>query len=126
MAAIIGNTSPGMVSVGTGSGRPHQRAPFTHLTIAGEIGDVIRIPATDLFPKAHQVFQGIFAQTTVGGVQIDTTLADVDLAMNPEQDGAIWIADTTLAVGSITKLTHFATAIRITFTAAAVVYLAGV
>ena len=95
--------------------------------IAGQAGEVIRIPVTDLYPKFDQIFQGISVQAVGNNVQIDTTLAPIDLAMDPAQDSSpIWFADTTAVAGHIETLKNMCTAIRITFAADAIVYVAGV
>ena len=125
---IIGNTGPGFGegSVATGSGRPRQRSPFGHIVISGETGESTRISVADLYPKFDQLFQGILVQCTGGNVQIDTTLVNADLAMNPQQDtDGAWVADTALTPGSIQKLAHLCTALRITFTTKAVLYIMG-
>lgn len=130
---ILGNTSPGLYttnpsthSLGTGSGRPRQSSPFGHLAISGKAGEEARIPVADLYPKFDQVFQGILVQSVGGNVQIDVTLANADLAINPAHDAGLWIADTTLVPGNIVKLAHFGTVIRITFVTDAILYVMGV
>lgn len=139
MARIIGNTAPGMEPTGTGSGVGKFRAPFGRITIVSDAdGDVFRLPIAWLFGKAGQVYQGVFAQSmgpTGGTVQVDTTLAEPDLAMNPKMDTpasgqqSLWHVDTTCAVGTtISKLSiPCPTALRITFAKkGTILYLAGV
>jgi hypothetical protein len=128
MARIIGNSGPGINSTNSGSGIPPRRCPFAHLTvISDEAGDDIRIPATDLFPKFSQVFQGVFVQAVGGSAEIYTTLIEPGLAMNPQQDGSHWISAASISDGTITKIDNLTTCLRIVFSAkGTVVYVAGV
>lgn len=133
MARIIGNAGPGMTPTKSGSGVDRMRSPFARVTIVSDAaGDVIRVPLSALFPKFDQIYQGIFAQAIGGGCQIDVTLCEPDLAVNPAQDGSgstsHWHADTTLAAGPIQKLVSpIASCLRITFTAkGSFLFLAGV
>lgn len=126
MLNIITNSGPGMISTGTGSGIAHRKAPFGHITLGGKAGEVIRFAASDLFLKFDQVFQGISVQTLGGSISVALTLADIDLAMNPIQDGSIWVNSVTINPGTITKLSLIPTAVKITFVADALVYLTGV
>jgi len=122
---IKGNTTPGHAGFKSASGRPAQRSVFGHLTIAGKTGDVARIDTADLFQGFDQMQNGIYVQAIGGNVQIDTTLVDVDIALNPVHDTSTWIADTTLTPGSITKLQFVGTAYRVTFTTSAMLYILG-
>ncbi len=109
----------------TGSGLPHGRIPFGHVTLSGVVGDVVVIPVTAFYPKFYQVFNGIVAQA-IGScaVSIKSTLADIDLAGHPAQTD-IWVSPVTVASGSIVALAKMTTAIQVTFTADGVLYLAG-
>jgi hypothetical protein len=141
MAKIIGNGggSGGMNASSSGAGIARQRVPFGRLTVVADAdGDIIRIPISALIVKNAQIFQGVFAQSegpTGATVQIDTTLAEPELACNPAQDSIAsgeqgkWHPDTTLAVGTtISKLSiPCPTAIRVTFAKkGTILYLAGV
>lgn len=130
MPTIINNAAPGRDSRGTGSGVAQQRTPFGHMSISGEAGEVVRIPAAALFPIFGQVLQGAWAQTGAGGgsVQVDVTFVSPDLAMNPKQDtvNSHWVADTTFAAGDFKPLTHkLFTALRITFTGKNIIHIGG-
>lgn len=126
MDGIVGNVSQGRRG-GTGSGVVQERAQFGRITVVGKSGDVKVVATNGLFPKFGQVLQGIYAQAVNGGVVIQATLAPADLASDPKQAASgIWMTDTTLASGAGGALTHkLATALRITFSADATVFLAG-
>lgn len=129
MARIIGNNTSGRETLSAGGGVPSRRAPFSHITIAGEgAGDVIIIDAADLFAKGNQVFQGVFAQSIGAAVQADATLVDGSVANNPDvYNAGMWTADTSLtATSGVVKLKLIGTAYRFTFAAKGLLYLAGV
>ncbi len=125
MANRLGNVSPGKRSVGTGSGVPHRRAPFGHVTIAGTTGEVVRISAEEIF---NGISVGeVLIQVTGGSVRVSRTLADTDLAMSKDQDtGGHWVvALASLTPGSIQNL-GIGTAYMIEFISNGVVYISGV
>jgi hypothetical protein len=128
MAQILGNAGPGFPkSIRTGSGINSRRAPFGHITISGQAGEVVRISTADLYPKFDQLFQGIIVQAVGGSVKVDTTLAEIDLALSPDQDEAgHWILDTTAVPGKIMPLQNMATVLKITFVSDAILYIMGV
>jgi hypothetical protein len=121
----IGNTGPGRRSLATGSGATHRRVPFGHITVAGKLGDTARISSDEIFEGVNN--GNIQVQATGGSVAVYCTLADIDLAFNPEQDsGGHWVLDHTAAPGAITELKTFATALRLEFQGNAVIYISGI
>lgn len=110
----------------TGSGVPRPGVyPFGKLSIQGKAGDIIRIPVGDFLP--HSSIQGeVLVQASIAAVIVSTTLADLDLALNPEQDaGDHWVVDTTAAPGSIIPLKTVATCLKLEFTGDAILYIVG-
>ena len=121
----LGNVSPGKRSVGTGSGVPHRRTPFGHLTIAGSAGEVVRIGVDEIF---NGISVGeVLIQATGGAVRVSRTLADQDIAMNKDHDtGGHWVVElANLAPGSIPSI-GIGTAYMIEFIGNGVVYISGV
>jgi hypothetical protein len=124
VATIINNNASQGDSAGSGSGIPRRRQPFGSITIFGEIGDVIRLPLADLVPNASGLLRGVQAQAITASVVIESTLVTPDIALNPIQDtGGHWVADRTVAAGTIATLQYVPTVMRITFAAKATLYL---
>jgi len=123
---IVGNQSPYVHGKLSGSGRQKYRFPTGHLTVTGKMGDVVYIPGTDVL-ALNSYGATIKAQAIGGAVSISATLAPVDLALSPLQDtSGIWVNATAVAALRIVALPSVATAYRISFIAAATVYLVGV
>jgi len=123
----VGNQSPYLRGVQSGSGRQKYRVPTGHLTVTGKAGDVVYIPGTDLVSLSSSYGASVNVQAVGGAVSISTTLAPADLAMSPIQDtSGIWVNATAIAAGPIVALPFVGTAYRISFTADAIVYLVGV
>lgn len=121
---VVSNAYSGINISGGGA---HHRVPFGHLTVAGKIGETIRIEAASLYTRSGMMFQGVYAQAIGGSVNIQATLAPVNLALDSGQDGGgHWSAAQTLATPAITKVTNPATVLLITFTTAATLYLLAV
>lgn len=111
----------------TGSGLPRQLVayPFGRLTISGKAGEIKRVAASSFMPRMG-VEGNIIVQASVAPVIVSITLADADLAMNPDlDDGDHWIVDVTAAPGAITELSYVSSALRLEFTADAILYIAG-
>lgn len=127
MATQLGNFGGAYRSdLSTGSGRSHSKAPFGHVTVGGETGEVVVIPISALFPKMGTMFKGVYAQAMNScAVSIKSTLADVDTALNPAQ-AAVFVGAVTASAGSIVSIGGPATALQVTFTTGGVLYLAGV
>ena len=125
---IIGNGGSGFGSLSLGGGVVRRKTPFSHLTVIGQAGDEARIAISDIYPKFDQVFQGITVQVTgASPIQIYTTLAPSEVALNPDQDGdGHWVTDTTATPGAIISLKNMCTAIRLPFVADGIVYIVGV
>ena len=109
----------------TGSGAMHQRIPFGHITLAGKAGDVKRLSCSEFFHEINQV--DIYTQASGGSVTVSTTLADVDIALSPDQDdGDHWVVDHTAAPGSINRCLTVSTALKLEFSGDAIIYISGV
>lgn len=120
----IGNVASGRTPLNTGSGIAHRKAPFGHVSFGGGLGDVFRITAAEFFDNIAQGY--IFVQASGASVKIYTTLADMDLALNPEFDTSdIWISAGTIAPGSIFQITTLASAVRLEPQGDGVYYIAG-
>lgn len=125
MRGRIGNVGPGRTPRATGSGVVHRRVPFGHITVAGQAGDVIRISSDELFEGVNN--GNIQVQASGASVAVYKTLADIDLALSPDQDGGDhWILDHTAAPGAIKELTTFATALRLEFQGSGIIYISGI
>jgi hypothetical protein len=113
------------VNMQTGSGTNRQRTPFGHVMVTGDIGDVVYIPTTALYPRIDVPGQGINAQA-IGtcAATISVTLAPSDLAENPAQNN-VWVTPTVVASGSIVTLPKIGTTLKVAFTAHGVLYLMG-
>ena len=110
--------------LGTGSGAPHRKLHFGHVTLSGKAGEIKRLSADDIFNTVPDM--GIFTQASVGSVIVSITLADVDLAMSPDQDsGDHWVVDHTAAPGAINQIEMLATALKLEFTSDAIIYISG-
>ena len=125
---IIGNGGTGLGSISLGGGAVRRKTPFSHLTVAGLAGDEARIPISDIYPKFDQIFQGITVQVTgAHSIQIYTTLAPTEIALNPAHDGdGHWFTDTLANPGAIVSLKNMCTAIRLPFVTDGLIYIAGV
>ncbi len=122
---ILGNYTPTQTT-STGSGRSAIKTPFNRVMVAGKTGDVVRIPASDLYPSPGCAGLKFYAQAVGGGATVKQTLAPPELALDPEQDATVWADSNTLAAGSIVQLkVDAATAFRIEFTSNCIVYLVG-
>lgn len=121
----LGNTGPGRTSLASGSGATRRRVPFGHIAVGGKSGDVVRISSDEIFEGVNN--GNIQVQATGGSVAVYCTLADIDLALSPDQDnGGHWVLDHTAAPGSITELKTLATALRLDFQGNAVIYISGI
>lgn len=122
---IVGNFTP-YQAASTGSGRTAIKTPFNRCTYAGKAGDVIRVPASDLYPSPGCAGLKFYAQSVGGTATIKQTLVPPELALDPEQDATVWGDSNTIAPGAIVQLkVDAATAFRIEFTSACIVYMAG-
>ena len=121
--SAVGNFAPqhGPLS---GSGRGAMRTPFGRVTIVGKIGDVKYLLTNDIL-ATNGSGTSILAQAVGGDVSISLTLAPPDLALNPDQSN-VWVNSTAVAEGGIVALPFLPTALKITFTEAATLYLAAV
>ena len=110
------------------SGGNARRIPFGYVMLNAKAGEILRVAAADIYPKFDQNYQGIFVQASGGSVKVSTTLASLDIALDPEQDdgGDHWIVDTTAAPSSITKLKTITTALKLEFLGDAIIYIGGV
>lgn len=121
--SAVGNFAPqhGPLS---GSGRGAMRTPFGRVTVVGKIGDVVYQLTNDIL-ATNGSGASILAQAVGGDVSISLTLAPPDLALNPDQSN-VWVNSTAVAEGGIVALPFLPTALKITFTEAATLYLAAV
>ena len=112
-------------ALGTGSGSTHRRTPFGHITIAGKAGDVKRLTAAEMFHEDIQL--AVYTQASAGSVEVYITLADMDLAMSPDQDvGDHWVMDHVAAPGVINQTqVELVTAVKLVFLSDAILYVAG-
>lgn len=117
---FLGDAAP-RFGVSSGSGRTSMRTPFGRITVAGKAGEVRYVSSADLASVNMQGIQ-FLAQSIGGDVAIALTLAPVDLAFNPGQTD-IWVNSTAVSPGGIVELPFIASAVKITFTEDAVVYL---
>ena len=108
----------------TGSGRHRMETPFGRVTVFGTIGEVIAILTADIY-SSNGSSCTFYAQAVGGNVSIKGTLAPPDLATNPDVSGDIWADTTVVTPGTIAELPTPTTALQITFTATATVYLIG-
>jgi hypothetical protein len=109
----------------TGSGGMHQRTPFGHVTLAGKAGDIKRLSCIEIFDELNTL--DIYTQASAGSVIVSVTLADVDLALSPDQDaGDHWVVDHTAAPGAINKCLTVATVLKLEFLGDAIIYVSGV
>jgi hypothetical protein len=121
----IGNSATGRYSTLTGSGTAHRKIPFGHLTISGKSGDIVRVTCTEFCNAYPQLY--ILTQASIGSVKVSRTIADVDLAVSPDQDtGDHWIVDHTAAPGAINQTETLATCLKLEFLADAIIYITGV
>lgn len=116
---------PAQRTPSTGSGRSGVRTPFGHMTVTGKAGDIKYVSVIDLV-TVNNPGLALSAQAVGGDVSIALTLAPTDLAFNPLQNiSGIWVNETGVTAGPIVALPSIATALRITFTEDAIVYLVG-
>lgn len=122
---IIGNYASPRRGVSSGSGIGHRKTPFGHITVSGKADDVVRISCAEFCTTYPQLY--ILTQASAGSVKVSKTLADIDLALNPEQDdGDHWIVDHTAAPGVINQIPTLATCLKLEFLADAIIYVSGV
>lgn len=103
-------------------------SPLRSITvIANAAGEVARISADMLYGSQRPVGQGIYVQNeSAHTVQVDATLAAVDIALNPKHDtsSTLWKADTTVAIGALVKLQNpIVNCLRITFAQAGIFHI---
>jgi hypothetical protein len=123
--ATIGNHAGPKYGTATGSGTPHRKVPFGHITVSGKTDDVVRISCAEFCNTYPQLY--ILTQASAGSVEVAITLADVDLALSPDQDdGDHWIVDHTAAPGVINQTPTLATCIKLKFLGDAIIYISGV
>lgn len=108
----------------TGSGRHRMETPFGRVSVSGTVGDVVVLLTTDIYSSNGSACT-FYAQAVGGNVSIKGTLAPPDLATNPDTSGNIWADTTVVTQGTIAELPTPTTALQITFTAAATVYVIG-
>lgn len=120
-----GNGYPlhGHHSMSSGSGVAHRLSGFGRVAISGKIGEVRYVTTDGLSTNVCQ-YQAILVQAVGGNVATAATLAPPDLALDPLQTN-VWVVDKPVNAGTIEKLNvSTASALRITFTTAATVYIA--
>jgi hypothetical protein len=110
----------------TGSGLSHQVLPFSHFTVSGKTGETVRVPITALYRSTNGIQNGILIQAIgSAAITVSVTLADMDLAMAPEQTD-IWVSPLAItAASNLVLLPTMASALKVEFTAPGVIYLAG-
>lgn len=107
----------------SGSGRNGMRTQLGRLTVSGKTGEKKVVLINELYTLGNN-FQSILVQATGGAVAVELTLAPPDLALSPLQTD-LWVNSTAVPVTGIVALPFMATAMRITFTNSAVVYILG-
>lgn len=111
-------------SMKTGSGISHRGTHLGHITFAGKAGEVKRVDCTEYYKVAPTLV--IYTQVTIGSVKVSLTLADVDLALAPDQDaGNHWVEDHVATPGSINACATPAVAMKLEFLEDSVLYLVG-
>lgn len=107
----------------SGSGVGTRTTPFGRVTVAGKAGESRILFFSDIATNVCQ-YQAILVQANAA-VAVSTTLCEPSLAADPTQTG-IWFADTTLtgSEGIVALKAPAASAIKLAFTADAIVFLA--
>ena len=105
----------------SGSGRGGMRTPFGRVTLSGKTGEIKFVALSDLV-ALNGSGMNVLAQTIGASVDVAVTLAPPDLATNPSQTG-LWVNSTAVAPGAIVQLPFMGSALKVSFTADAIIYL---
>jgi len=125
MAAIIRNNAiSGINGNNRSGGYVTRKVPFGYVTVQGGAGDVARIPIDALVTGKVRVNTISVQKLGTGPVNVQTTLVPIEFALDPNNDSTShWQTAVTVSTGVLTNISYPTTALLITFTGAATLFI---